>query len=149
MHHSLLQLILDTSPHLFYLNARWRDLSHCSGRYPMIRHVHIIHGGDGAPFDVIQFNTIIPNVRYLSIRGQRQLAREKDMVNFVSELLIDKAQLCQLLFLQINKNGNYRLKLGVKENTKQAIIAKIDRLKDLTTSQIEFSYHNQLSIWLC
>ncbi|UJR10933.1 hypothetical protein I4U23_015118 [Adineta vaga] len=149
MHHSLLQLILDTSPHLFYLNARWIDLSHCSGRYPMIRHVHIIHGGDGAHFDVIQFNMIIPKVHYLSIRGQRQLVREKEMVNFVCELLIDKAQLSELLFLQINKNGNYILKPGVKENTKQAIIANIDRLKDLTTTQIEFSYHNQLSIWLC
>ena len=109
----------------------------------------IIHGGDGAPFDIIQFNTIIPYVQHLSIRGQRQLVREKDMVHFLSELLIDKDQSCQLVFLQINKNGNLRLKLGVKENTKQAIIAKIDRLKDLTTSQIQFSYHNQLSIWLC
>ncbi|CAF1375235.1 unnamed protein product, partial [Adineta steineri] len=143
--HLPLQLILDKSPHLFYLSVKWSVLSRCSGRYPMITYVHL---RDRTRFDVNQFNIIIPKVHYLAIGGQ-QLVREKEMVNFVCELLIDKAHFCELILLQINKNGNVRLKPQVKENTKQAIVAKIDRLKDSTVTRLEFSYHNQLTIWLC
>ncbi|UJR16925.1 hypothetical protein I4U23_003823 [Adineta vaga] len=147
-YHSILQLILDASPHLFYLNTPWRDLSVCLGRYPMIKHVHLNIGGDDVCFDVAQFNIIIPNVQYLSFRRQH-LIKGKEMVNFVNDLLINQTHFHDLILLQINKNGNVTLRPNVKENIKQAIITKIDRLKNLTMTQIQFSYHNQLSIWLC
>ncbi|CAF2160023.1 unnamed protein product [Rotaria magnacalcarata] len=148
-HYSPLQIILDVSPHLSYLNVRWRDLSHCSGRYPMITHVHLtIYGWERRDFSASRLSIFIPKVHYLAIGGEH-LIREKQMVDFVLELLIDKAHFRELILLQINKNGNARLKPHVKANTKQAIIEKIDRLQDSTMTQIEFSYHNQLSIWLC
>ncbi|CAF1651998.1 unnamed protein product, partial [Adineta ricciae] len=147
MQHSLLQLILDVSPHLSYLNVRWRDLSFCSGKYPMIEHVHLMLGWDGVRFDVIRFHAIIPKVRYLTFDG-KQLVRRKDMVAFLCQLLMDKSYFCELLLLQINKNGNVQLRPREKENTKEEIVAKIDRLKDSTAAQIEFSYHNMLTIWL-
>jgi hypothetical protein len=114
----------------------------------MIKHVHLFVGDDGLHLNVNQFNKIIPNVHYFAIGG-RQLIREKRIVDFACELLFDNAHFCELILLQINKNGNARLKPHVKENIKQAIVAKINRLHESNMTRVEFFYHNQLSIWLC
>ncbi|CAF3878575.1 unnamed protein product, partial [Rotaria sp. Silwood2] len=109
-HYSPLQIILDISPHLSYLNVRWRDLSHCSGRYPMITHVHLtVYGWERRDFNVNRLNILIPKMHYLAIRGQ-ELIREKQMVDLVLELLINKAYFRELILLQINKNGRITLK---------------------------------------
>jgi hypothetical protein len=115
----------------------------------MITHIHLaVYDWEREDFDVSRLNILIPKVHYLAI-GEQQLIREKQMVDFVLKLLIDKAHFRELILLQINKNGNVRLKPHRKANTIQAIVAKIDRLQDPTMTRIEFSYHNQLSIWLC
>ena len=147
-HCSPLQLILDVSPHLFHLDVSWKDLLGCSGRYPMITHVHLtMHGWHRPDDDVTRFNILIPKVRYLAIGGQ-QLIIEKRMIDFVSKLLIDDVRFRDSILLQINKNGRVGLKPRVKANTKEAIRTKIDRLQDQITTRIEFSYYNQLNIWL-
>jgi hypothetical protein len=50
------------------------------------------------------------------------LIRENKIVDFSCELSLDKAHFSKLLLLEINKNGNAKLKPHVKEYIKQAIV---------------------------
>ncbi len=90
---------------------------------------------------------LIPKVHYLATVYE-QLMREKCFIDFVLRLLIDNAHFRELILLQVNKNDNIQIKPHVKATIKEAIIAGIDRLQESTMTRIEFSYHNQLNIWL-
>jgi hypothetical protein len=114
----------------------------------MITHVHLIlEGGDHKYFDMNHLDMLIPKVHYLAIGGYH-LIREKYVVNFVMRLLVNNAHLRELILLQVNKNGYTKIKPRIKETIKEAILTGIDRLQDSTMTRIEFSYYNQLNIWL-
>jgi hypothetical protein len=147
-HRSPLDIILAVSTHLSHLNVLWNDFCRCSGSYSMVTHVHLIlNHGDHRYFDVDRLNMLIPKVHYLATDYQ-QLMREKCFIDFVLRLLLDNAHFRELILLQVNKNGRIKIKLRVKATIKEAIIAGIDRLQESTMTRIEFSYHNQLNIWL-
>jgi hypothetical protein len=109
--------------------------------------ISFLQGGDHQNFDVSRLDMLIPKVHYLAIGGQL-LIRKNQLIDFVLRLLIDNAHFRELILLQVNKNGSVHIKPRVKATIKEAIIAGTDRLQGSTMTRIEFSYHNQLNIWL-
>ena len=145
---SPLQIILNVSTNLSHLNVTWKDFSRCSGRYPRITHVHLVlECGNHRTFDTDHLNILIPQVNYLLIGGH-QLVRETSLINLVSKLLADNNYFRQIILLQINKDGNVRLKPRRKANIIESIMSRINRLRNTTTNRLEFNYHNILTIWL-
>ncbi|CAF3358303.1 unnamed protein product [Rotaria socialis] len=147
-HRSSLEIILVLSTHLSHLDVHWEDFCRCSGSYPLITHVCLfVKAGEHRSFDVNRLDMLVPKVRYLAIGGQA-LIREKHLIDFALRFLVDTVYFRELILLQVNKIDNVKLKPRVKAAVKEAIASKIDRLQNSTMTRIEFSYRNQLSIWL-